>query len=43
MGSFRFMLAMLVAISHTLGVSMRGNLGASAVIAFYFISGWLMT
>jgi peptidoglycan/LPS O-acetylase OafA/YrhL len=43
MGIFRFILAFLVVLSHLPGSAMRGNLGESAVIAFYFISGWLMT
>jgi peptidoglycan/LPS O-acetylase OafA/YrhL len=42
MGTFRFVLALLVALSHTPGAYMKGNYGASSVLAFYFLSGWLM-
>lgn len=43
MGCFRLLLAMLVASSHFEGQFRPVNLGVSAVIAFYFISGYLMT
>lgn len=43
MGSFRFLLAALVAYSHCEGRFLPVNLGVSAVIAFYFISGYLMS
>ena len=43
MGSFRFFLAIMVAFSHWHGRYLPVNLGASAVICFYFISGYLMT
>jgi peptidoglycan/LPS O-acetylase OafA/YrhL len=42
LGTFRFMLAALVMMSHLPGSFMRSNLGASSVLAFYFLSGWLM-
>lgn len=42
MGTFRFLLAVLVMLSHFPGVYLKSNLGQSAVLAFYFISGWLM-
>jgi peptidoglycan/LPS O-acetylase OafA/YrhL len=42
MGTFRFVLAVMVMASHFPGVYMKSNLGASAVLVFYFISGWLM-
>lgn len=43
MGGFRFMLAAFVAYSHFEGVILPVNLGVSAVIGFYFISGYLMS
>lgn len=43
MGAFRFFLAMTVAFSHWHGRYLPLNLGESAVICFYFISGYLMT
>ncbi|MET3900816.1 peptidoglycan/LPS O-acetylase OafA/YrhL [Devosia sp. UYZn731] len=42
MGTFRFLLASLVMLSHFPGVYLKSNLGQSSVLAFYFISGWLM-
>lgn len=42
MGYFRFLLALLVAFSHIPKVYLPINLGVSAVVAFYFISGYLM-
>ena len=42
MGYFRFLLASFVAFSHANGY-LPINLGASAVIVFYFISGYLMS
>ena len=42
MGTLRFILALLVAVSHIPGGYMPHNYGASAILAFYFISGWLM-
>lgn len=42
LGILRFSLAMLVMISHIPGNGFRLNLGISAVIVFYFISGTLM-
>ncbi|MDP4028819.1 MAG: acyltransferase family protein [Gallionella sp.] len=43
MGGFRFMLAAFVAYSHFEGAFLPFNLGTSAVIGFYFISGYLMS
>lgn len=43
MGYFRFLLALLVAFSHVKGVHLPLNLGVSAVVAFYFLSGYLMS
>lgn len=43
MGGFRFLLAALVAYSHFEGAFLPFNLGVSAVIGFYFISGYLMS
>jgi len=40
-GYFRFILASLVALSHTIVLPL--NLGISAVVGFYFLSGYLMT
>ena len=42
MGFFRFFLAALVAYSH-FGLHLPVNLGVSAVICFYFISGYLIS
>lgn len=42
LGILRFVLALLVLLSHIPGLSMRLNPGVSAVILFYFISGYLM-
>ncbi|MBR7961261.1 acyltransferase [Burkholderia vietnamiensis] len=43
MGTFRLILAILVALSH-LGLSLRGhNPGVMAVVCFYVISGYVMT
>jgi peptidoglycan/LPS O-acetylase OafA/YrhL len=42
MGTFRFILALLVALSHIRGNQFPENYGAQAVFAFYFLSGWLM-
>lgn len=43
MGSYRFLLAVLVALSHG-GVSFGGkNPGVAAVISFYLLSGYVMT
>lgn len=41
MGYFRFILALLVALSHA--TTLPINLGVSAVTGFYFLSGYLMT
>lgn len=43
MGYFRFLLAALVAYSHISGRYLPLNFGTSAVPAFYFLSGYLMT
>lgn len=43
MGAFRFFLAAMVAFSHLHGRYLPVNLGASAVVCFYFLSGYLMT
>lgn len=43
MGAFRLFLAFLVAFSHAPQSYTPLNLGVSAVVAFYFISGYLMT
>ena len=42
LGILRFILAMLVLLSHIPGLGMPLNPGVSAVILFYFISGYLM-
>lgn len=42
LGTFRFVLALLVTLSHFPGSYMRLNFGVAAVLGFYFISGWLM-
>lgn len=42
MGYFRLILAMLVASSHFENQWRPVNLGVASVIAFYFISGYLM-
>jgi peptidoglycan/LPS O-acetylase OafA/YrhL len=43
MGYYRMLLALLVALSH-MGISVRGvNLGVTAVISFFVISGLMMT
>jgi peptidoglycan/LPS O-acetylase OafA/YrhL len=42
MGYYRFLLATLVALSHT-NLYMPINLGVSSVIVFYFISGYLIS
>jgi peptidoglycan/LPS O-acetylase OafA/YrhL len=42
LGVFRFVLAVLVVLSHIPGLGMTLNPGVSAVILFYFISGYLM-
>jgi peptidoglycan/LPS O-acetylase OafA/YrhL len=42
MGYLRFFLAALVAFSHFPGRHLPINLGVSAVVGFYFISGYLM-
>lgn len=42
LGIFRFALALLVLLSHIPGLGMPLNPGVSAVILFYFISGYLM-
>lgn len=42
LGILRFVLALLVLISHIPGLGMPLNPGVSAVILFYFISGYLM-
>lgn len=42
MGILRFVLAILVMLSHLSGTSYRINYGQVSVLAFYFISGWLM-
>jgi peptidoglycan/LPS O-acetylase OafA/YrhL len=43
MGYFRFLLATLVAVSHFPDNAEPMNFGVSAVVAFYFLSGYLMT
>lgn len=42
LGSVRFVLALLVLVSHLPNNAMPLNVGVVAVICFYFISGWLM-
>lgn len=42
LGSTRFFLALFVAVSHFPADGMKLNLGAVAVVCFYFISGYLM-
>jgi peptidoglycan/LPS O-acetylase OafA/YrhL len=43
MGAYRVVLALMVALSH-IGVTVLGvNLGISAVISFYLLSGFVMT
>jgi peptidoglycan/LPS O-acetylase OafA/YrhL len=42
LGAFRFLLATFVMLSHIPGGLLRSNHGASSVLAFYFLSGWLM-
>lgn len=42
LGIVRFVLAVLVLLSHIPGLGMPLNPGVSAVILFYFISGYLM-
>ncbi|MGV8953190.1 MAG: acyltransferase family protein [Cypionkella sp.] len=42
MGILRFVLAFLVMLSHLSGTAYRINYGQTAVLSFYFISGWLM-
>ncbi|WP_082629066.1 acyltransferase family protein [Pseudomonas sp. TTU2014-080ASC] len=42
LGILRFILALLVLLSHIWGLGMPLNLGVSSVILFYFISGYLM-
>lgn len=42
MGTFRFILAALVMLSHIPGAYMPTNYGLSAVFGFYCLSGWLM-
>lgn len=42
LGIMRFILALLVLLSHANGTGLKINLGVTAVIIFYFISGHLM-
>jgi peptidoglycan/LPS O-acetylase OafA/YrhL len=42
LGTLRFILALLVVLSHIPGLGMQLNPGVSSVILFYFISGYLM-
>jgi peptidoglycan/LPS O-acetylase OafA/YrhL len=42
LGTLRFILALLVLLSHIPGLGMALNPGVSSVILFYFISGYLM-
>ncbi|MGK8439862.1 acyltransferase family protein [Ectopseudomonas hydrolytica] len=42
LGILRFVLALLVLLSHTNGAGFKLNLGVTSVIIFYFISGYLM-
>lgn len=42
LGTLRFVLALLVLLSHIPGLGMPLNPGVSSVILFYFISGYLM-
>lgn len=42
LGTLRFILALLVLLSHIPGLGMPLNPGVSSVILFYFISGYLM-
>lgn len=42
LGTLRFILALLVILSHIPGLGMPLNPGVSSVILFYFISGYLM-
>lgn len=42
LGIMRFTLALLVLLSHANGTGFKLNLGITAVIVFYFISGYLM-
>lgn len=42
LGIMRFVLALLVFLSHANGTGLKLNLGITAVIVFYFISGYLM-
>lgn len=42
LGIMRFILAILVLLSHANGTGFKLNLGVAAVIIFYFISGYLM-
>lgn len=42
MGTFRFFLAICVALSHITGIKFKINFGQASVLAFYFLSGWLM-
>lgn len=42
LGIMRFVLAILVLLSHANGVGFKLNLGVTAVIIFYFVSGYLM-
>ena len=43
MGSFRFLLAVMVVISHAHGGFAGYNIGIVAVISFFLISGYVMT